>query len=264
MPAGFDDDAISAVFKADAIKGVCHTLVSLLLHTRAAFLTMATRATHHRPFWPITTLSHDIKAASFEFVGTTTFLLLAFGGVQASHDILGSPLEQTLYIATSFGLSLLVSAWFFFRATGGLFNPNVSLALLFAGCIRPMRFLLYCIAQFTGAIAAAGIVLGLTPGPVSYEYVSRASPLQQIVLTLISPVPAANINLAQGVFIEMFITAALCLAVLMLAAEKHSSTPFAPVRVSVPQLLPQRAKTYSSSSRILQIGVGLTLFACHL
>jgi aquaporin related protein len=32
------------------------------------------------------------------------------------------------------------------------------------------------------------------------------------------------------VFIEMFITAALCLAVLMLAAEKHSSTPFAPVR----------------------------------
>jgi Major intrinsic protein len=29
----------------------------------------------------------------------------------------------------------------------------------------------------------------------------------------------------------MFITAALCLAVLMLAAEKHSSTPFAPVRV---------------------------------
>jgi hypothetical protein len=29
----------------------------------------------------------------------------------------------------------------------------------------------------------------------------------------------------------MFITAALCLAVLMLAAEKHSSTPFAPVCV---------------------------------
>jgi glycerol uptake facilitator-like aquaporin len=36
------------------------------------------------------------------------------------------------------------------------------------------------------------------------------------------------------VFIEMFITAALCLAVLMLAAEKHSSTPFAPVRVLFP------------------------------
>jgi aquaporin related protein len=60
------------------------------------------------------------------------------------------------------------------------------------------------------------------------------------VQTLISPVPAPNINLAQGVFIEMFITAALCLAVLMLAAEKHGSTPFAPVRTffrTLPRLI---------------------------
>jgi aquaporin related protein len=201
-----------------------------------------TQATHLRTFWPKTSLAHDLKAASFEFVGTTVFLLLAFGGVQASNDVEGSVLEQTLYIATSFGLSLLVSAWFFFRATGGLFNPDVSLALLLAGCIGPMRFILYCVAQLTGAIAAAGIVLALTPGRLSYKYVSRTVipnshrsnlPLQPIGLTfiLLSPVPAPNINLAQGVFIEMFITAALCLAVLMLAAEKHSSTPFAPVCV---------------------------------
>jgi hypothetical protein len=53
-------------------------------------------------------------------------------------------------------------------------------------------------------------------------------------------VPGPGVNNAQAVFIEMFITAALCLAVLMLGAEKHEATPFAPV------------------------GVGLTLFACHL
>ena len=40
---------------------------------------------------------------------------------------------------------------------------------------------------------------------------------------------AAGINEAQAVFIEMFITAALILSVLMLAAEKHNATPFAPV-----------------------------------
>ena len=71
----------------------------------------------------------------------------------------------------------------------------------------------------------------------------------------------------------MFITAALCLAVLMLAAEKHSSTPFAPVRVclrSSSQVISFRTLprlTISVSSRPLtlkQIGVGLTLFACHL
>jgi aquaporin rerated protein, other eukaryote len=113
----------------------------------------------------------DFKAALFEFVGTTMFLLLAFGGTQASHEAVGSTLERSLYIATAFGLSLLVSAWFFFRATGGLFNPDVSLALLLVGCIGPTRFVLYCIAQMVGAIAAAGIVLGLTPGALSYKYV---------------------------------------------------------------------------------------------
>ncbi|KAI0299870.1 aquaporin-like protein [Russula brevipes] len=176
-----------------------------------------------RDYWPKTTVAGDVKAAFFEFVGTTVFLLLAFGGTQGTDQVEGSPLERTLYIATVFGLSLLVSAWFFFRATGGLFNPDVSLALFLVGCIGPTRFILYCIAQLTGAIAAAGIVLALTPGPLSYN-----------------TFPASNVNSAQGVFIEMFITATLCLAVLMLAAEKHSSTPVAP------------------------IGVGLTLFACHL
>jgi aquaporin rerated protein, other eukaryote len=124
-----------------------------------------------RGYWPDTTFVEDLKAAVFEFVGTTVFLLLAFGGTQGSHAVLGSDLERALYIATAFGLSLLVSAWFFFRATGGLFNPDVSLALLLVGCIGPMRFLLYCIAQLTGAIAAAGLVFALTPGPLTYKYV---------------------------------------------------------------------------------------------
>jgi aquaporin related protein len=34
---------------------------------------------------------------------------------------------------------------------------------------------------------------------------------------------------AQGIFMEMFITAALVLSALMLAAEKHQTTAFAPV-----------------------------------
>jgi aquaporin related protein len=62
------------------------------------------------------------------------------------------------------GLALLVSAWLFFRATGGLFNPNVSLALLLAGVIGPVRFVFYCIAQLLGGIAAAGLILALLPG----------------------------------------------------------------------------------------------------
>jgi len=171
----------------------------------------------------------DCAAAALEFVGTTFFLLFGLGGIQAasatSGATSGQPLgiEGVLYVATCMGMSLLVSAWLFFRVTGGLFNPNISLALLLIGELPPVRFVLYCIAQLVGAIAGAAIVRGLTSAPLS-------------VNTSLAP----GINLAQGVFIEMFITAALVISILMLAAEKHEATPFAP------------------------IGIGLTLFAGHL
>ena len=102
------------------------------------------------------------------------FLTLAYGGVQgASSGILAelNPTLHTLFASFCFGFSLLVSAWLFFRVTGGLFNPNVSLALLLTGVIGPVRFVLYCVAQLVGGIAAAALVLGLTPGPLQYKYV---------------------------------------------------------------------------------------------
>lgn len=56
----------------------------------------------------------------------------------------------------------------------------------------------------------------------------------------VSTTLAQDINRTQGLFMEMFATCGLCLVVLMLAAEKHRATPFAPV------------------------GIGLTLFAGQL
>ncbi|EIN04635.1 aquaporin-like protein [Punctularia strigosozonata HHB-11173 SS5] len=170
-------------------------------------------------------LATDLQAAALEYVGTTTFLLLFFGAIQAvsvqDPNVASSPIVETqLYIATSGGISLLISAWLFFRVTGAIFNPNVALALVLCKIISPIRFVLFCIAQLLGGITAAALILALTSGATSSN-------------TTLGP----NINSAQGVFIEMFITAALCLAVLMLAAEKHIATPFAPV------------------------GIGLTLFA---
>ncbi|THH21639.1 hypothetical protein EUX98_g8312 [Antrodiella citrinella] len=174
------------------------------------------------------TFRADMHAALLEFVGTTFFLTSAFGGVQAisaeANESGGTSfVDRDMKIALSFGFSLLVAAWLFFRITGGLFNPQVSLALLLCGIIGPVRFVLYCVAQLVGGIAAAALVLALTPGPLQAN-------------TFLAP----GINPAQGVFIEAFITAGLCLAVLMLAAEKHLVTPFAPV------------------------GIGLTLFIGHL
>ncbi|KAG9126206.1 hypothetical protein FRC07_004424 [Ceratobasidium sp. 392] len=176
-------------------------------------------------------LSEDVHAAALELVGTTFWLTLALGGIQgaafssqANGDVSPVPSNgQLLYISASMGLSLLVSVWLFFRVTGGVFNPAISTALLLVGAIGPVRWVLYCIAQMVGAIVASALLLGLLPGKLD-----------------VTPKPSNGVNSAQAVFIEAFLTAALVFAVLILAAEKHRTTPFAPV------------------------GIGLTLFAGHL
>ena len=118
------------------------------------------------------TFVDDLWAALLEYVGTTIFLLLAFGGVQATQGEANastsfSEIERVMYISLCFGFGLVVSAWLFYRVTGGLFNPAVSLALLITGIIGPVRFVLYCIAQLLGSVTAAAIVLALSPGPLA-------------------------------------------------------------------------------------------------
>lgn len=211
-------------------------------------------------------MTDDLFAALLEYCGTTTFLTLAFGGVQASayeaqvESQTPFSVERVMYISLSFGLSLLVSAWLFFRVTGGLFNPNVSLALMLVGVITPVRFVLFCLAQLAGGITAAGLVLALTPGSLQSKSVINLLLHDFPLLTKThSTTLAAGINPAQAVFIEAFITAALCLAVLMLAAEKHNATPFAPVSTALCSTLSTRTDTVLS-----QVGIGLTLLTCHL
>jgi len=118
------------------------------------------------------TFKLDCKAAALEFVGTTFFLLLGLGGIQAANseaESSGTTIGHVMYIATSMGFSLLVSAWLFYRVTGGLFNPNITLALFLVGVINPIRFVLFCIAQLVGSIAASALLLALTPGPLAVK-----------------------------------------------------------------------------------------------
>lgn len=74
-----------------------------------------------------------------EFIGTFLFLFFAFAGTGVANIGVGTTTNNTttegniafnptvqLYIALSFGFSLMVNAWIFFRISGGLFNPSVS------------------------------------------------------------------------------------------------------------------------------------------
>lgn len=82
----------------------------------------------------------DFIAVLGEFIGTTMFLFFAFAGTQVAKigaapsslsPVAAASFNPTvqLYIALSFGFSLMVNAWVFFRVTGGMFNPAVSRSL---------------------------------------------------------------------------------------------------------------------------------------
>ncbi len=169
--------------------------------------------------------SHFV-AMSGEFVGTFLFLFFAFSGTQVANTQTKPPKDSTisqaanpaqlLYISLCFGFSLAVNAWVFFRISGGLFNHAVTLGLCLVGAVPYIRGLLIFISQLLGGIAAAGIVAVLFPGPLNVKTVLR---------------PGASI--AQGLFIEMFLTAQLVFTIFMLAAEKHKATFIAPVGIGL-------------------------------
>jgi aquaporin related protein len=113
------------------------------------------------------------------FVGTFLFLFFAFaatqvanassaGGDDSSGGLTQVPNASALtYIALGFGFSLAVNAWVFFRVSGGLFNPAVTLGMALIGAVGWTRAGLVFISQIIGSIAAAGVVQATFPGPMN-------------------------------------------------------------------------------------------------
>lgn len=92
-----------------------------------------------------------------EFVGTVLFLWMALGGTQVANNIpssagltvaqTGANPQQLQYIALSFGFSLSVNAWIFFRISGGLFNPAVTIGMCLIGALPWVRGALLFVTQ---------------------------------------------------------------------------------------------------------------------
>ena len=189
-------------------------------------------------FLPNRVRNHFI-AMTGEFVGTFMFLFFAFAGTQVANTPAtqsgdtstelpqGPNPAQLLYISLAFGFSLAVNAWIFFRVSGGLFNPAVTLALCLCGAVPWSRGGLVFIAQMLGSMASAGVVKGLFPGALA-------------VTTALS----GGTSLAQGVFIEMFLTAQLIFTILMLAVEKNKATFLAPVGIGLALFISELAGVY--------------------
>jgi aquaporin related protein len=99
--------------------------------------------------------------------------------------------------------------------------------MMVCGALPPMRGLFLIPAQLIAGIVAAALVSCMLPGPLA------------VVTTL-----TAGTSIAQGVFIEMFLTALLVFVILMLAAEKSSVTPVAPIGIGLALFVAELAGVY--------------------
>jgi aquaporin related protein len=215
---------------------------------------------HGRPKHTISTLTAHLVATVGEFVGTFMFLYFAFAGqimivtqasdVSSKNGLASS--QQNIFTALLYGFSLLVNVWAFYRISGGLFNPavrtqkppslfnilrahrlnvlQVTFGMVIAGTLPPIRGLFLFPAQLIAAMCAAGLVQAMVPGDIGATQTS------------LSP----GTSVAQGVFIEMFMTAELVFVVLMLAAEKSKDTFMAPVGIGLALFVAMMGGTLSS------------------
>ncbi|KAE8232228.1 hypothetical protein CF326_g2741 [Tilletia indica] len=167
----------------------------------------------------------EVVAAIAELVGTFMFLLpslciATFAGRQPK-NVDGTLSVSTLsYLALGFGFALAVNAWVFFRVSGGLFNPAVTVGLFLVRSITWYRALILTAIQFIAAIAAAGTAKAINPDGMNAR--TRLS---------------TGTSVKAGFFMELFCTAMLMFAIQMLANEKHKSTPFAPIGIGLALML---------------------------
>ncbi|KAG0066685.1 hypothetical protein BGZ92_005287 [Podila epicladia] len=158
-----------------------------------------------------------------ELIGTAMFLYLAVGGADA---VSRGASEGTaiLGVAFSFGVGLMVTAWGFGRISGAHFNPAITLANLIVVTSIP-KSILYFVCQLLGAMLGVAMARGVTP---STEHLGQTNHLMN------------GESIAEGFFLEFWLTCILCFVYLMTTEERNRSAPMAP------------------------FPIGFTLFSCHL
>ncbi|KAK1244254.1 hypothetical protein MKX08_002392 [Trichoderma sp. CBMAI-0020] len=190
-------------------------------------------------FRPSTVQKHLIASAG-EFVGTFFFLWFAYAGSmqyikQATLSPPSGGISDTtvFFIAHVYSFSLLVNVWAFYRISGGLFNPAVTLGMCLAGTLPWMRAAFLVPAQIIASMCAGGLARCMFPGN----------------LAVANSVLSSDTSIVRGLFIEMFFTAFLVFVVLMLSAERSKDTFIAPIGIGLALFVAMLAGTsYTGAS----------------
>jgi len=170
------------------------------------------------------------KAFLAEFLGTLILVLVGCGSCTNWGDGKGPSIVQ---ISLAFGITVATMAQAIGHISGCHINPAVSVGLLVAGQIKPIKAALYIIFQLCGGIAGAAILKSLLPE----ELLTNSAYGNSLGMT----VPNPKIGVAQAFGVEFMITLVLVLTVFGVCDEFRKD-----VKGSAP------------------LAIGLSITACHL
>ncbi|KAI8936277.1 hypothetical protein NX059_006699 [Plenodomus lindquistii] len=219
---------------------------------------------HRRHSWITNKWRNELVAMAAEFAGTFMFLFFAFGGTSVANTAAlysdaatagqqENSLSQApntgvlLYISLIFGFSLMINVWAFFRVSGGLFNPAVSLGLYLVGAIGAIRAVLCFVSQMLAGIAAAAVVQAIFPGPLN-----------------VSTTLGAGVSAARGVFLEMFLTSLLVFTICKLHLFYSNATAHPEVEIAPQLYLVMLAAEKHKATFLAPVGIGLSLFVAEM
>jgi aquaporin Z len=100
----------------------------------------------------------NTRAYLAELLGTFLFMMIGYASVAAFNNA-SVPVSGLLVVPFSFGFGLLAAIYAFGHASGGHFNPAVTVAMVLDRRTAPADAVGYIIAQVVGAIGAAAVVL---------------------------------------------------------------------------------------------------------
>ncbi|KAL7930220.1 aquaporin-like protein [Trichoderma chlorosporum] len=186
------------------------------------------------------TLQKHLIASVGEFVGTFFFLWFAYAGSiqyvkQATLSPASGGMSDTtvFFIAHVYSFSLLVNIWAFYRISGGLFNPALTVGMCLAGTLPWMRAAFLVPTQIIASMCAGGLARCMFPGDIAAA----------------NSILSRDTSVVRGLFIEMFFTAFLVFVVLMLSAEISKDTFIAPVGIGLALFVAMLAGTsYTGAS----------------
>ncbi|XP_028159475.1 aquaporin AQPAe.a [Ostrinia nubilalis] len=106
------------------------------------------------------------RALLAEFIGNILLNLFGCGAcINVAQGSSAAP--DIVLIALAFGLAVYAAVSAIGHVSGGHINPAVTVGLAAAGRVKPVRAILYIIAQCAGAAAGSGLLKAFTPDRVA-------------------------------------------------------------------------------------------------